>query len=187
MPHVPPLLAIRRFPISPSTANWNPWLLNMGLLSGILKSKLICTSLWCAPIHNPALTDLPERLPGNAGSSRTPCLDVLPRILTVLKSPEGSAANHCQIQGLLPPQRNEVPYMQVQECGGRTSPHPGTAKIRSKLRIFEKELCHETMKRQPTPRVARLHPGTHEESQTTRAAVVRWLGKSSTGPVGARL
>jgi hypothetical protein len=38
-------------------------------------------------------------------------------------------------------------HMQVQECGGQTSPHPGTAKIRSKLRIFEKEHAHETLKR----------------------------------------
>lgn len=68
------------------------------------------TSLWCVPVCNSALADLLERLSRNARSSRTPCLDVLPRILVVLKTPEGSAANHCQIQDLWPPQRNEVPY-----------------------------------------------------------------------------
>jgi hypothetical protein len=75
------------------------------------------------------------------GPSRTPCLDVLPRILTVLKSSDASATNH--FQGLH--ERNEVPYAGAGK--GRTSPHLRTAKIRSKLRIFEKEVGHETMKR----------------------------------------
>lgn len=119
------------------------------------------TSLWCVPVRNSALADLLERLPRYTGPSRTPCSDVLPRILAGLKTPEGSAANTARFRtcGL----HNEIKcHMQVHECGGRTCPHLETAKIRSKLRIVKKEVCHEARKRQPIPRVARLHPGGHE-------------------------
>jgi hypothetical protein len=45
------------------------------------------------------LTDLLEMTSKEAGPSRTPCLDVLPRILTVLKSSDASAANPLPFPG----------------------------------------------------------------------------------------
>ncbi|KAE9371179.1 hypothetical protein N431DRAFT_20612 [Stipitochalara longipes BDJ] len=66
------------FPNLEPSANRGPWLLYVGLLSGHIEERA----------DRCVLVDLRE----------CHALDVLPRILTVLKSPEGSVANHCQIQ-----------------------------------------------------------------------------------------
>jgi hypothetical protein len=169
----------------------------VGLLSGILKYALIrtvrsvySTSLWCVPVCNSALADLLEGLSRNARSSRTPCLDVLPRIHVVLKNPEGSAANHCQIQDLWPPQRNEVPY------AGAGMRWPDLSSSRNRKDQIEASDCRErslAWKRGNEETATNSSSGSSAswgprgKARRTRAAVVRWLGKPSTGPVWARL
>ncbi|KAH8795384.1 hypothetical protein BGZ57DRAFT_847575 [Hyaloscypha finlandica] len=120
--------------------------------------NLVHTSLWCVPVCNSALADLLERLSRNARSSRTPCLDVLPRILVVLKTPEGSAANHCQIQDLWPPQRNEVPY------AGAGMRWPDLSSSRNRKDQIEASDCRErslAWKRGNGNQFLE-HPGAHE-------------------------